>query len=161
MAKNNRRAKCLAGVLLVSSSLSSAATMLPQIAYASNNSQEDQWFQAYANSQYTYCDAKMVAALWGEDAYRGKIEMGAKILGGHGYLIEERFADSRQRGNACNFDETDFTYDDAQNLSATWASNGGSLSVWDAKTKIAAFVTAGQGSQIREQMSRSYSQTGY
>jgi hypothetical protein len=128
--------------------------MSPQIAHASSTSQEDQAFSAYANSRYEYCDAKMVAALWGLDVYAGKLRIGNKILYGIADIVEEDLTNSRQRGNSCNFNETGFSYRDARRLSNAW---GGRLSVWDAKTKIAAFVTAGQSSQIRAQMNNSRS----
>jgi hypothetical protein len=155
MTSTNRRSRRLACALLLSTSLATATLISPPIAHAA--SQEDQAFSAYANSRYEYCDAKMVGALWGMDAYAGKLRIGNKILYGIANIVEEDLTNSRQRGNSCNFDETGFSYQDAQRLSSAW---GGRLSVWDAKTKIAAFVTAGQSSQIRAQMNGSGSNAG-
>jgi hypothetical protein len=148
----NRRSRRLACALLLSTSLATGTFLSPQIAHASSIAQEDRAFQAYANSRYNYCDAKMVAALWGLNISAGKDRIGNKILYGIEYVVDQDLANSRQRGNSCSFEDTEFTYEDAQRLSNAW---GGRLSVWDAKTKIAAFVTAGQSSEIRAQMSQS------
>ncbi|MDG2002244.1 MAG: hypothetical protein P8J20_02840 [Novosphingobium sp.] len=150
MIANRRRiGKSLAVALLFSTSLTTATAAQARSVYTPEMHNQ-QLFQAYANSKFTYCDAKMIAALWGQDIYQGKLRIGNKI-GGAENVIENELNQSRQRGNSCQFNETEFTYQDAQNLSAAW---GGQLSIEAAKLKIAAFVTAGQSAAIRQQMNQ-------
>ena len=160
--KASRHVRRLLAALLVSSSLSTSVLVMPGEALASewqpegqaqyvadNPGEEEAQFQAFANSNYNYCDAKLIAALLGQDPYRGKLGIGNKIINRIEENIEPALVASRQRGNSCSFEETDYTYNDAQALSNAW---GGRISVGDAKLKIAAFATAGQTDEIRQQM---------
>lgn len=93
---------------------------------------------AFFNSSYTYCDAKMVGALWGQDAAQGKIEIGHKIINGWIPNLESWLERSRASGNRCNWEDTGLSYSDAEALAGFW-----DISTAGAKAKAAHILTNG------------------
>ena len=127
---SNSGMKRLASVLLLSSSLTLVALTAPAQA-----SDLDRFFQ----SHYTYCDAKLIGDLWGISVEDAKAQIGMKIRTGIGGNIPSVLRLSRQSGNACEWVDTGYSYEDAEKLSQIWGD-----STDDAKAKVAQYLTNGQ-----------------
>ncbi len=99
---------------------------------------------AFFDSPYTYCDAKLVGAFWGIDITQAKAEIGQKILGGYPENIPLILADARKQAQ-CDFVDTGLGYEDAEKLAGIWA-----VSTDEAKTKVAAYYTNGESRVVLE-----------
>lgn len=102
------------------------------VAHANNDE-----IQRYADSDYTYCDAKVLAAFWGEDVWSAKARIGRKIgWGDDRFLAQMRSQAGVQSmsnpATQCQFYETMYSYKDAENLSKAWK-----ISVSEAKATLA------------------------
>lgn len=140
MYTKNMRQKSFAAALLLSTSIVTLAANSPALAQYS----EDQAINAFSQSQYYYCDAKLIADLWNVDIWQGKIGIGEKILMGIGENIPDALAMSRNDGNKCSWGETGFGYDDAVRIANLWDLG----SVEEAKDKIEYMATNGATDQI-------------
>jgi len=136
----NLRQKSFAAGLFLSTSIVTLAASSPALAQYS----EDQAINSYSQSQYHYCDAKLVADFWNVEIWQGKVGIGEKILWGLGSNIPDLLAMSRNEGNACAWGETGFGYEDAERLSSLWNLGG----VGQGKDKIAAMATAGYTNEL-------------
>ena len=126
-----------AGALLLTSSLTLVALAAP--------AQANDW-DRYARSQYTYCDAKLIADLWGIDVDQAKAQIGMKIRTGIGRNIPGVLRLSRQSGNACTWEDTQHSYEDAEQLADLW----GLSQPYQAKQKVARYYTRGQSHIVLE-----------
>lgn len=89
-------------------------------------------FEAFANSDFGYCDAKKIAHVWGEsDVYQGKVILGNKVLGGLEHLAEMDIA-STAGIVQCDWNDTQLAYEDAVQLAEYWG-----RTPLEAKTKAA------------------------
>ena len=122
--------KRFAAILMISSSLTFVSLVEP--------AQADD-MDLYASSGYTYCDAKLIGDLWGISVEDAKAQIGMKIRTGIGGNIPSVLRLSRQSGNACDWVDTGYSYEDAEKLSQVWGD-----STDEAKAKIAQYVTNGQ-----------------
>ncbi|MEH6827390.1 hypothetical protein [Parasphingorhabdus sp.] len=138
------RQKSFAASLFLSTSIVTLAASSP--ALAQDGYSQDQTSFSFAGSGYSYCDAKLVGAVYGWDAGDGKTFIGASILYDDGEQIPSLLAESRQLGNTCSFADSGYGYDDAERISDLW--NLGD--VGRAKSKIANMVTDGERDQIIE-----------
>lgn len=104
-------------------------------------------FNYYAQSNYNYCDAKLVGSAFyeGGSAYDGKLAIGQKLYHNVPDLVEGLLTDARQAGTQCEFGDVGHSYEDAVKLSQVWG-----VSTWDAKTKIAGYYTNGQSDIVRD-----------
>lgn len=127
----------MALALLISASAGTLAIATPATA------QEMQNFQRYANSGYTYCDAKLMGAIYGQDPYQGKLIIGQKIANGIGSNIPLMLSDSRARGNRCEWSDLPHSYADAEALGNYWGVSPG-----QAKVKAASYYTGGQSAVV-------------
>ena len=132
------RARRLSSALLMSSAV--ALVLFGQPAQAAPQREYDYFF----SSGYTYCDARMMGALYGQDADGGKIIIGQKIINGIGSNIRVTLAESRRQGNSCDWEDTGLSYNDAVLLAAVW----GYGDPYDAKLKAARLYTSGQSQQV-------------
>jgi hypothetical protein len=142
MFKNMKkiRQKSFAASLFLSTSIVTLAASSPALAQYS----EDQAINSYSQSQYHFCDAKLVADFWNVEIWQGKVGIGEKILWGLGNNIPDLLAMSRNEGNRCSWEDSGYSYDDAARISDLW--NLGD--VGRAKSKIANMVTDGERYQI-------------
>ena len=138
MIRNTKSMK-LALALLVGVSAGTFAIATPASAQEMDN------FQRYASSGYTYCDAKLMGAIYGRDAYQGKLLIGQKIANGIGSNIPLMLRNSRSYGNSCEWSDTGLSYEDAQALSQYWG-----VSTPQAKVKAAAFYTGGNAGVVSD-----------
>lgn len=107
-----------------------------------DSSRERAW-EAYASSNYGFCDAKMVASLWNTDILEGKYTIGRKIMNGIADDVPYVRQQSYDAGNRCAFEDTEFTYDDA----VAFARNEG-VNVQQAKLSIAMLRSNGNGHRV-------------
>ncbi len=96
-------------------------------------------FIKFASSQYDYCDAKVLSALWGEDTSTAKSSIGRFLLNGEAALLDEKLSGAQQRAVAdmdnreirCHYDEIGYDYEDAVVLAKYW-----NIDPWEAKMRI-------------------------
>ena len=137
--KASNRGRSIAISLLFSTALSTAAMVQPAFA-----ADDQAALNVFFNSSYNYCDAKLIGAIWGYDAGRGKIEIGHKIINGIGGNISLMLSDSRNSGNACGWEDTGLSYDDAEKLARVWR-----MGVpYQAKLKAAQLYTSGRSEMV-------------
>jgi hypothetical protein len=132
--KQARRLSC---ALMMSSAM--ALVILGQPARAAAQDE----YSAFFSSGYTYCDAKLMGALYGQDADGGKIIIGQKINNGIESNIRVTLAESRRQGNTCEWEDTGLSYNDALTMARVW----GYADPYDAKLKAARLFTAGRSQQ--------------
>ncbi len=104
---------------------------------------------AYSRAGFTYCDAKLIGANFGETPYEGKVFIGNKIENGLIETVTDYLEQSRDRGNKCRWGEVPYDYDDAEALAGAW-----NMSIPTAKTAIARFVTQGRGDIVDASLGR-------
>ncbi|MCZ8042259.1 MAG: hypothetical protein O9330_07265 [Beijerinckiaceae bacterium] len=94
--------------------LAIAGTLLMAIPAAARTA-----WDAYANSNYGYCDAKKVAKVWGNSIDDAKTVIGQKILNNIQHLVDNDIASTRE-SVACSWSETELSYNDAVKLAKKW-----------------------------------------
>lgn len=143
---NTRRRTKLALGLFITSALSTVGASQPVLAH----DVQQQAYNVYFSSKYTYCDATMVGKLWGIDTGEAKAQIGEKILNGIGDNIPYILNLSREAGNSCDWSDIPYTYDDAVLISQIWDLGGAS----EAKSKMTMLATAGNEHWIDSALSR-------
>lgn len=134
--------KRFAAVLMLSSAMTVVALVEPAQAGGA--------YDAYVSSGYQYCDAKLIAGLWGISVEQAKVQIGQKIQNGIGGNIPGVLRLARRAGNTCDWDDTGYTYEDAQQLAELW----GLDEPYDAKLKVATYVTRGQRNIVERALGR-------
>lgn len=134
-----RKSFRMALALLMSASAGTLAIATPATA------QEMQNFQRFADSGYTYCDAKLIGAMYGEDPWQGKLTIGQKIANGIGSNIPLMLRQSRGQGNRCEWADLPHSYADAEALGDYWG-----VDTSQAKAKAASFYTNGQSGAVTD-----------
>lgn len=130
----------IAAALMLTTSLTVASAAFVQPAQAQAN-----YTNAFFQSGHTYCDAKLVAAVWGVSADQGKAIIGRKIVNGIGDDVQRVLTEARQ-SYACDFNDTPHSYEDAVILARLW----GQPSPWEAKLAVAQYYTFGQSYTVTE-----------
>jgi len=142
--KRMNGARRFAAALLLTTSMSTVVMVQPAAAQT-----DDDRVEAFASSRYNYCDAKMLGALWGFDAYGGKVRIGDKILSGIEGNLEPLFNQSREAGNTCDWDDTALSPADAAVLAQVWGT-----SVREARRTAASHYTYGTSGHVRNALGR-------
>jgi hypothetical protein len=96
----------------------------------------------YADSGYAYCDATILASMWGMSVEEAKSTIGSK-LGWDDFeagkaAVRDALKQARKQGKRCSFHDTTFSYDDAAALAKYWGT-----SVAEAKASLAEKVSLG------------------
>jgi len=97
----------------------------------------------YETPVYTFCDAKLLAHVWGVDTWGAKLEAGAKIANGLEANVQSLLADARGQleerhrsvGDVCTIDDADnppYSWEDLEILAQYW----GEPTANDAKLKV-------------------------
>jgi hypothetical protein len=85
---------------------------------------EDDAFQRWSSSAYTYCDAKLLAGLWGKETWDAKIRIGRLMAKGRGEEIMDALNQARDRartnGLTCDYWETGLDMQQAELLATFW-----------------------------------------
>ncbi len=105
--------------------------------------EQEQGAAAFYQSDYTYCDAKLVSAAWDINIDQAKAEIGIKILNGYSDNLQQVFAAGRQE-TQCDFPDTQLSYEDAEKLASIWG-----VAVEEAKVTAAQYYTNGQSAAVR------------
>lgn len=106
--------------------------------------QDPRALAAFERSAYTYCDAKLIGALWNIGIFEAKAEIGQKILNGYGENLPDFLVEARRRAS-CDFADSGLSYADAEKLASVWV-----VSVEQAKIKVATYYTNGQSAIVAE-----------
>ena len=138
LSTKHRRGIRVALALMLSTSAAGIVAYQPLAAQS-----ETDYLSAFGNSAYTYCDAKLVGALWGMSPYQGKIEIGTKIVGGYDENLVDILQSSRNNGFSCEWADTGLSYDNAEQLGRLWG-----VEPWDAKARAAGMYTMGRSGEI-------------
>jgi len=105
---------------------------------------------AFWEGQYSYCDAKLLAAYWGQSVYEAKARVGEKLLLGARRVVEEYLSRARikaqKTGATCNFYEEGYSYDDVELLAQYW----GKPTPGDAKLKMNHLLMSGNDVAIQK-----------
>ena len=85
----------------------------------------DQERDRFYNSQYTYCDAKLLAKFWKEDVSEAKAIIGRKIGWGNEDILKSELSKARKgkdrnAAKVCPYEESGYSYADMQVLSLLW-----------------------------------------
>lgn len=133
-----RRGLRVALALMLTTSAAGIVAYQPVVAQTEND-----YLRAFGASDYTYCDAKLLGALWGMTPYEGKIEIGTKIVGGYDDNVPTILELSRDRGHGCEWADTGLAYRDAETLAGVWG-----IETWDAKARAARMYTMGNAAEV-------------
>ncbi|MEL7729003.1 hypothetical protein AAG612_05655 [Citromicrobium bathyomarinum] len=133
-----KRGLRVALALMLTTSAAGLVAYQPLVAQSEND-----YVRAFGNSDYTYCDAKLVGQLWGMDPYEGKIQIGMKIVGGYAENLVDVLQSSRNRGHGCEWADTGLTYDNAEALARVWGTTP-----WEAKARAARMFTMGRSGEV-------------
>jgi hypothetical protein len=146
--------------LAISSVLNTSAQATPAIANQTGNltlsnaslllASSQTALDAFWDGKYTYCDAKLLAAYWGQSIYEAKARAGEKLLRGERSVVGDFLSSARSRapenGTTCTFDEEGYSYDDAALLAKYW----GKPTPWDAKLKINRLLMSGNNAAVQK-----------
>jgi len=123
---------------------------LPALAAADRA--EDPTSTFLKQDKYTWCDAKILAAVWKKDVSQAKAKIGMNLQAG---TTGKKFLDAQlvtAHQNAvkspparCEFHETEFTYEDAEALAKVWKTT-----VEKAKARVETTVAASGEAAIRK-----------
>lgn len=91
--------------------------------------------QVFANSDYGYCDAKKVAAVWNVGIGKAKAVIGDKIIGNITHLIDADIASTAGQVY-CSWEDLQMSYNDAVALGNFWGRQP-----HEAKTKASNMAT--------------------
>jgi hypothetical protein len=135
-------------------------TIQPVLLAENTNSRRE--IEAFFNSSYDYWDARVLADLWGQSVYDSKARIGRKILWGkqdvailEQFLVDARIKHLELIANTSTpasypyYQESGYTYDDAEVLAKFW----GDASPMDSKLRIERNLTLGNSSMIQEALS--------
>ena len=85
--------------------------------------------QAYtAQDRYGYCDATLIAGLWGQSVSDAKVTIGYKIINGYTDMLDSMLSDARRnamenpsnRSLRCSYGTLGYSYEDAKVLAKFW-----------------------------------------
>jgi hypothetical protein len=115
----------------------------------------DPW-SAYASSRYDYCDAKMIAIVWGQSVSDAKLTLGNKVAAGLTSLADADIANGRQKALAqfdsdrairCSYSDAGYSYDDAAMLASHWG-----MDTWEAKMLIEKKLLWGNADIVKSEL---------
>jgi len=98
------------------------ALSIPSIAYADKPA-PDPAATFLRQDKYSYCDLKLLSALWKQSQADAKVRIGVKIQAGkpgEKFLDGELAAARKSKPARCTFKEAGFTYGDAAKLAKLW-----------------------------------------
>jgi tyrosine-protein phosphatase YwqE len=119
---------------------------VPAVAHADKKDE----FRAFTQSKYSYCDAKVLSALWKSSISDSKATIGRKVLNNSTAGLEKNLeaalnAAEKNPKLRCKFHEAGLNYDDAKKLAKYW-----SVSVAEAKTLAEDKIVGGGESFVME-----------
>ena len=116
-------------------------------------SDEESAMRRFFDSEYCYCDARVLGTFWGEDTSDAKSTIGRKLGWGNKDLLDGMLKEARQaavvRGETCDLYETNYTPEDAAVLSKVWKK-----SLTESKAQIGTLVISGRDGQVKAALAR-------
>jgi hypothetical protein len=112
-------------------------------------------YNAFSNqTKYTYCDARMVAGLWGKSLGEGKKAIGQKLVAKNTKGLTKLIADARKNAKKnvearCSYDDAGMSYDDLMILAKLWKKPEG-----DMKALVAEKFALGQEATVLAQLKK-------
>lgn len=106
--------------------------------------------RAWATSGLTYCDATVLSKYWRISVTDSKTLVGRKIRSNNrptlnAALKQARDGAEKSASKRCEFDDTGFSYSDAQKLAKLWKT-----SVTEAKSRVERKASTGDASVVRQ-----------
>lgn len=108
-------------------------------------------FNRYAASGYEYCDAVILGLHWRLSPDQTKLEIGRNFATYNQTLVRDALNESRNNGNRCGFEDTGFSYEDAEAVAALWE-----IGVEDAKAALADKVSTGYRELAEQVIAEAY-----
>ena len=142
------------GSLLLSRNNAAIQQSLQQARQPHLGTEQQQW-NAYAESQYTYDDAELLAKYWGKATILDtKYKIGSLLLSRNNAAIEQSLEQAQEQDPRVNkeqqqwnaYAESQYTYNDVKLLAKYW----GKATVWDAKLKIGILLISGNNVVIQQ-----------
>jgi hypothetical protein len=120
--------------------------------------------EKYFAQGYTYCDAKVLAAFWGEATpYAAKVRLGDKMLRwgpndaqAHVPAARSQALQKPEAELPCTFMDGGYSYDDAVLLAKYW----GKKEPWEAKVKIARLLIQGKDADLQTALKKAKARRG-
>lgn len=113
----------------------------------------DREWDAYANSGYSYWDARMLANFWNDEVSDAKATIGRKLMWGgiNKIILEQNLMDARIKAlagaeNLNYFFDAGYSYKDAKALAGFW----GSSDIYENKVRIERNIIMGNQHLITE-----------
>lgn len=149
-SKSTLEAKALMDRKIASLGDGALRKLLAEAGNGGGNAASEADSRAFFSSTYTYCDAKVLAAFWGTGVTESKERIGRKLRKKNRDTVERSLARGRtavvdEPTKRCTFDETGFTYADAEKLGRYWKK-----STEDAKTLVERKVTMGGEKVVKD-----------
>lgn len=118
------RRALLRSAAVATAAVPAAAAILAAPGAARADSRRDE-FQRFERSDYTYCDANVLARFWGQDTLEAKARIGRKIGWGdtdilEGMLREARAKAAPQAARVCPTYDNGYSHADMQALALFW-----------------------------------------
>ena len=93
----------------------------------------------FSQTTYGYCDATLIAGLWGESVTEAKSTIGYKLSNGLESTLKDALAEARKKALVafdnnrlrCSYHLLGYSYEDAEKLAAYWGTDP-----WEAKQRI-------------------------
>jgi hypothetical protein len=106
--------------------------------------------RAWGTSGLTYCDAVVLSKHWRLSVSQSKVLVGRKIRSNNKPTLNAALKQARagawnSSSKRCEFDDTGFSYSDAEKLAKLWKT-----SVTDAKSRVERKASAGDSSVVRD-----------
>jgi hypothetical protein len=116
-----------------------SAQAVTQEAVVAQTSDDEQAWDAYANSEYSYWDAVVLANFWGQEVGETKTTMGHKLLSGPKAkaMLGLQITDARTKAmgsvdSLSLYSASGYNYEDAQAMAEFW----GDPTPWEGKLRI-------------------------
>jgi hypothetical protein len=117
---------------------------------------EDQQWDAYSNSKYSYDDAVILADFWGKsNPWEAKLKIGSLLMSGNEAAVQKALQDAPQQAAAPAsledqqweaYSNSKYSFDDAAILADFW----GKSDPWEAKLKIGSLLMSGNEAAVQK-----------
>jgi hypothetical protein len=151
-------AKLKIGALLLSNNNATVKKALQnaqQQAKAQARLEEQQW-EAYSDSQYSYEDVAILADFWGQsDFWETKLKIGSLLMSGNEAAVQKALQNAQQQPQAPvsledqqweTYSNSKYSFDDAALLADFW----GKSDPWEAKLKIGSLLMSGNEAAVQK-----------
>ena len=111
--------------------------------------EEELYYDAYFNSNYTYCDVRILSKFWEQSEDETKIMIGEKLdIGGESFLeaaLGQGRTVAKKKGVSCDFWDSGYEYSDAEVLAGIWK-----VGISEAKSMVGDKLFRGENKVMRK-----------